>query len=247
MEWTRNEDLDDSWSQSFNADWKSPGDAYVPACNLDTPYPTTLGFQVLELQSSPLLAQELPPATASSHAHVTPPPQPCCKYLIKLMNPELKRDYSVHKVKSTKFETLDELRDCLSGALPCGFTQLGYIEPGHGLKGKMQWIAGDDDLTEMYAKYGKHDVLLWCFKAMDDQQSSCQPKKRKAAGDTASAKKLKQTASDHLAETLSQRITLRTECMKQLEIWHSLLEKGCITKEIYADVQQTILEDIKNL
>ena len=135
----------------------------------------------------------------------------------------------------------------MSGVLPCGFTQLGYIEPGHGLKGKTQWLTGDDDLTEMYAKYGKHDVLLWCFKAMDDQQGSCLPKKRKAAGDTASAKKPKQTASDHFAEmTLSERITLRTECMKQLEIWHSLLEKGCITKEIYADVQHTILEDIKN-
>ena len=135
----------------------------------------------------------------------------------------------------------------MSGVLPCGFTQLGYIEPGHGLKGKTQWLTGDDDFTKMYVKYGKHDVLLWCFKAMDDQQSSCQPKKRKAAGDTASAKKPKQTASDHFAEmTLSERITLRTECMKQLEIWHSLLEKGCITKEIYADVQHTILEDIKN-
>ena len=211
----------------------------------------------------------------------------------------------------------------MSGVLPCGFTQLGYIEPGHGLKGKTQWLTGDDDFTKMYVKYGKHDVLLWCFKAMDDQQSSCQPKKRKAAGDTASAKKPKQTASNRFAETLSEvekllqqlrgkrgtlymveqlncwahmyqsqehgslefppnppyfvgtkhkksmtstskdttgpsrspslptcgispskRVTLRTECMKQLEIWHSLLEKGGITKETY-DLQHTILQDIK--
>jgi len=164
------------------------------------------------------------------------------------MNPEMKREYSMHKMDSSRFETLDELRDVLSGVLPCGFNQLGYIEPGHGLKGKTQWLTEDDDLNEMYAKYSqKQEVLLWCLKAIDDQKVSRLPKKRKAAGDTASAKKLKQTASDHFAETLSQRITLRTECMKQLEIWHSLLEKGCITKEIYADVQHTILEDIKNL
>ena len=55
MEWARSEDLDDSWTQSFDADWKSSGDAYVPACNLDTSYPTTLGFQVLELENSNLV------------------------------------------------------------------------------------------------------------------------------------------------------------------------------------------------
>ena len=44
----------------------------------------------------------------------------------------------------------------------------------------------------------------------------------------------------------SKRVTLRTECMKQLELWHSLLEKGGISKDQYDDLQQTILEDIKD-
>ena len=47
MERAWNEDLDDSWSQSFNADWKSPGDTYVLACNLDTVNRSTLGFPIL--------------------------------------------------------------------------------------------------------------------------------------------------------------------------------------------------------
>ena len=41
----------------------------------------------------------------------------------------------------------------------------------------------------------------------------------------------------------SKRVTLHTECMKELEMWHSLLEKGGISKEQYADLQQTILKD----
>ncbi len=44
----------------------------------------------------------------------------------------------------------------------------------------------------------------------------------------------------------SKRITLRTECMKQLELWHSLLKKGGITKETYDDLQRIILKDIKD-
>ena len=64
------------------------------------------------------------------------------------------------------------MRDHLSTLLP-GFTQLGYTDPGHGLKGKTQWLTDDEDLTDMYSKYGgKHDILLWCLKQMDDQPGS---------------------------------------------------------------------------
>jgi len=43
----------------------------------------------------------------------------------------------------------------------------------------------------------------------------------------------------------SRRINLRTESIKQLVEWHSLLEKGRISKEVYDDMQQAILKDIK--
>ncbi len=81
------------------------------------------------------------------------------------MSPGLKREYTMHKFRANQFETVDGLTDRLSVALPCGFTQLGYIEPGHG---KQQWIYEDADLEEMYSKYKKNDVLLWCLKKLDD-------------------------------------------------------------------------------
>ena len=41
---------------------------------------------------------------------------------------------------------------------------LGYIEPGHGCKGKQRWLYSDEDLQEMYSIYsGKDEILLWCF------------------------------------------------------------------------------------
>ena len=244
-------------------------------------------------------------------------------YSVKVMNPGLKRDYSMHKFKATKFGSVDEIRDHLSNVLPCGFTHLGYIDPGCGLKGKQQWITQDDDSVEMYDKYGKHDILLWCLKKVDDQPGALNSKSKKnsASEGAPTAKRPKQSTS-HYAETLteveelikqlrekhgslyspeqlncwahmhqtkkhgsletppnlpyfraakrkwssavtntqdtpsypsftpsglspSKRVTLRTECMKQLELWHSLLEKGGITKEQYDELQHTILDDIK--
>lgn len=46
----------------------------------------------------------------------------------------------------------------------CGnVNQVGYILPGHGLKGKHHFISSDDDLAEMYIAFkGKLDILLWC-------------------------------------------------------------------------------------
>ena len=242
-------------------------------------------------------------------------------YTVKAMNPGMKRDYDIHKLKANKFESVEELRDYLLGALPCGFTQLGYIEPGHGLKGKTQWLVEDDDLVEMYTKCQKSSILLWCLK--EGQPSKSLPKKGTSVEDTAfTPATKKQTASNHCAKIITEvedvvkqlkekhgslytveqlncwahmyqsqkhgsldflpnlpyfrgtkhqrstsskdnsagtasqnssrpgmsptkRVTLRTECMKQLELWHSLLEKGGISKETYDDMQRTILEDIK--
>ena len=41
-----------------------------------------------------------------------------------------------------------------------------------------------------------------------------------------------------------KRVSLRTECIDQLNKWHGLLENHIITQEEYDKVQQTILKDI---
>ena len=41
---------------------------------------------------------------------------------------------------------------------------MGFIEPGHGAKGKQQWIVDDDDFCDMYKTYkGKKDITLWVY------------------------------------------------------------------------------------
>ena len=43
----------------------------------------------------------------------------------------------------------------------------------------------------------------------------------------------------------AKRITLRSECIDQLDKWHKLMEKGAISTDQYNDLQDTIMNDIK--
>ena len=99
------------------------------------------------------------------------------------------------------------MRAELTRVLPCSYTQLGFIEPGHGLKGKTQWLRDDDDVS------------------------------------SASLSSSSSTSATCISP--SKRVSLRTESIKQLELWHSLLENGGITKDQYKNLKCTILEDIK--
>ena len=49
------------------------------------------------------------------------------------------------------------------------------------------------------------------------------------------------------ARSPGKRIHYRSECMDQLDKWHSLLQRGVITQEQYAEMQASILSDIKRL
>ena len=45
----------------------------------------------------------------------------------------------------------------------------------------------------------------------------------------------------------SKRITMRSECMSQLDKWHGLKERGIISEEQYKEVQDKIMSDIQKV
>lgn len=48
----------------------------------------------------------------------------------------------------------------------------GFIEPGHGAKGKQRWLASDDDIKDMYSLHeGKKEILLWCLNYSDRKRA----------------------------------------------------------------------------
>lgn len=56
--------------------------------------------------------------------------------------------------------------------------------------------------------------------------------------------KLKGSAAKAQGISPAKRITLRSECIDQLDKWHKLMEKGAISTEQYKDLQDTIMNDI---
>ena len=91
------------------------------------------------------------------------------KYSLKMMNSTKKSEYTIQKFTSHKFFSVAALKkflhDKFSAALPTAMdVEVGFILPGHGLRGKQEWLCEDSDLCQMYLLYsGKKEIMLWCF------------------------------------------------------------------------------------
>jgi len=51
--------------------------------------------------------------------------------------------------------------------------EMGYVEPGHGPKGRRVWVYADSDLRDMYKRHQrKKHVLLWCYNKKSSSQDN---------------------------------------------------------------------------
>ena len=97
------------------------------------------------------------------------------EYSIKIVSPSRMSEFKKVRVcKWKRCRSLDDLRSFLSSKVPSvdvngeepdfAIVDLGYIEPGHGVKGMKHWLNNDDDIDEMYTKHvGKRNILLWAY------------------------------------------------------------------------------------
>ena len=133
------------------------------------------------------------------------------------------------------FKSLDELRDFIARNLPgecnvedIGAVEIGYIEPGHGSKGKKVWLCNDSDLKAMYNAHNKKN--LWCYT---EKKCSGRGKKRSRfpADEKASSSKYESHSTKRLAlvddiyEKLQDKH--KGKCSpEQLRTWAHLLQMG---------------------
>ena len=62
----------------------------------------------------------------------------------------MQRYLSIKRVKYTeKFSSVEDVCTELQ-SLDAATKDVGYIEPGHGVKGRQMWLETEDDLDEMY-------------------------------------------------------------------------------------------------
>ncbi len=72
-------------------------------------------------------------------------------YRVKVVNPERKSEFTMDKLSNNgQFKSVVELRQSLTDHLKFPVETVGYIEPGHGLRGKQQWITQESDLDDVY-------------------------------------------------------------------------------------------------
>ena len=95
-------------------------------------------------------------------------------YNVKIINLKKKSMYITKSLLQTdRFDTLSDLRRYVKEKIGQLQGTLGYVEPGHGAKGKMRELHDDEDVAEMYVLHKrKSDVLLWLYGSVDIEESS---------------------------------------------------------------------------
>ena len=95
-------------------------------------------------------------------------------YSVKVCNPKKKSQFEVLLLKTkAKFESVDDLKKQILAdhkEKVCDpIDQFGYIEPGHGLRGKLRFLVSNEDLQHMYSVHKRkpYEVKLWCYGPSD--------------------------------------------------------------------------------
>ena len=164
---------------------------------------------------------------------LTLPSEQRYSYSVKVINPHKKSEYVVQKLRvSDVFKSVDDIKEILISTLenvPSTIDQLGYIEPGHGAKGKQRWLSGQDDLKDMYSLHqNRQEILLWCFS--DSQAAN---KKRKHSPETQSSGK-RSRYDNHTekmieVESIEETLLEKHDGMyswEQIRAWAHLIQMG---------------------
>ena len=102
------------------------------------------------------------------------------QYSVKVMNPKRRTSFYVHNMTTTqKFLSKEETMDVLCKELGSKVEMVGFLSPGHGLKGKHNVLNSDSDLAQMYEEYRlKRCVIrLWCLCETKDNAVAVDTKK----------------------------------------------------------------------
>ena len=157
-------------------------------------------------------------------------------YTLKLVNPTCKKDFtSVELGRGKRFKHLSSLQQFISKKLSTNpklptpdfkNVDMGYVTPGHGMKGRKIWIHVDDDVKMMYEKHEKkRSILLWCYTKSSTQAAQ----KKEAAGSSKTTKSgtkygqhlEERTAVDDLYKELQEKHTSYSP--RRLRAWANMV------------------------
>lgn len=100
--------------------------------------------------------------------------------------------------------------------------EMGYVEPGHGMKGRKIWIHSDEDVKMMYEKHDKkRNILLWCYTAADTGSKEHKSNKPGKGGTKYQQHLEGQSAVDKIYEQLQEKHT--TYSPRKLRAWANMV------------------------
>lgn len=99
-------------------------------------------------------------------------------YAIKIVNPSKKSDFRVYNIRDIpKFVGVGELESLIKKRFEEfsdyeGTLCMGFVQPGHGWKGKQHWINDEADLEDMYSLSKKNNIMIWCHQKSQKRSRS---------------------------------------------------------------------------
>ena len=92
---------------------------------------------------------------------------------------------------------------------------IGYIEPGHGSKGRKQWINTDEDVVSKHK--GKKSILLWAYSLTLKQTGRNQSAVAESAVNRISGLQI----TDYGSQAHAYHVILATPVVKTWSLWWS--------------------------
>ena len=154
------------------------------------------------------------------------------------MDPGKRSNYDVKVLQNhDKLMSVDGIKQVLSDTLDSQIGEVGYICPGHGMKGKKHTLQDDDDVQEMYDSVyrGKYHILLWCYltSVTSVSKQHTTGKKRKLGDDCDSASsQSKRTAAQKKIDEVEDIVSKLRENhgnsfkIEHLNAWAHLIHIG---------------------
>ena len=161
------------------------------------------------------------------------------RYSVKVMDPGKRSNYDVTVLQNPdRFVSVDEIKQILSTTLDSQIGEVGYICPGHGMKGRKHALQDDNDVQEMYNSVyrGKYHILLWCYLksvVVGSKQNTTGKKRRLDDDGDSAASQSKCTATQKKIEEVEEIVSklkekhgdsFKIECLGSLNsCWKTFL------------------------
>lgn len=151
-------------------------------------------------------------------------------YSIKIISKK-KADFSIQRLReiTAVYTSVEDLKKDVLSACNSNLSleNFGYIEPGHGSRGKQRWLASTDDLKDMYSVHrGKDEILLWSLSQPDGNRKRMHSPDAEESGKRARYDKYLDTMThvESIEEDLREKHPNGQFTDEQLRSWAHLIQ-----------------------